>query len=112
MIPWGSKPSSSTSIANDDILIPSNISSIFVMNWVEALTAIDCLNVNILEPVRSTTEEEKLGESSKDVMGTPNKSKPIEQTLKIIKDDEVSEKKKEDLEKIKWIWITRKIKGN
>ena len=50
MIPRGSKPSSSTSIASDETLIPSNLSSDFVMNWVEALTTIDCLTVDVLEP--------------------------------------------------------------
>jgi len=53
--------------------------------------------VDILEPVRGIVEEKKIDESSKDMLGTPKESKLIEQIPKASKDDEVSEKEKEDL---------------
>jgi len=48
------------------------------MNWVEALATIDCLTVDILEPVRGIVEEKKIDESTKDVLETPKESKLIE----------------------------------
>ena len=64
------------------------------------MATINCLTVDILEPVRGSVEENNLDESTKDVLGTPKESKLIEQILKASKDDEVSEKEKEDLKQM------------
>ena len=54
VIPRGSEPSSSTSTTTHtsiDSQLPSELSSDYVMNWVEALATIDCLMMNVEMPL-------------------------------------------------------------
>ena len=60
VIPRGSEPSSSASTATHttiDSQIPSELSSDYVMNWVEALATIDCLMLGIEKPLKEEPKE-------------------------------------------------------
>ena len=53
IIPRNSEPSSSASTTTNpsiDTKIPSELSSDYVMNWIEALATIDCLMANVDKP--------------------------------------------------------------
>ena len=74
MIHRESEPSSSTSTTShtsDDTQIPSNLSSNFVMNWVEALATIDCLTMDVSDPMEEVKEVTKIDGSIDDVAETP-----------------------------------------
>ena len=54
VIPRGFKPSSLASTATHtsvDSQMPSELSSDYVMNWVESLATIDCLMLNVAMPL-------------------------------------------------------------
>jgi len=71
MVPRGSKPSSSASIANDETLLPSNISLDLVMNWVEALATIVCLMLDVSKSAQDTAKEENWDKSIRIEMEVP-----------------------------------------
>ena len=94
VIPRGSEPSSSASTATHtsvDSQIPSDLSSDYVMNWVEALATIDCLIMSLEKPLK---EEPRM------ILARPQVTQPLpespEEMLEIFKAEELREEQGEE----------------
>lgn len=92
--PRESEPSSLASTATHtyvDSQIPSELSSNYVMNWVEALVTIDCLMLGVEMPLEEMDRMPK----TRCLEEIPLPETP-EEMLKIFKDDELKKEQKEE----------------
>ena len=95
VIPRNSEPSSSASTTTNpsiDTKIPSELSSDYVMNWIEALATIDCLMMSVVKPIEANNTD-TLGKAIEEI---PIPETP-EEMLKAFLEDEQKEKEAQEI---------------
>ena len=99
VIPRNSEPSSSASTTTNpsiDTKIPSELSSDYVMNWIEALATIDCLMMSVVRPLegadkntpRQAIEEIPFPETPEEMLKAFQEDEQKEREVQEILDEE------------------------
>ena len=61
------------------------------MNWLEALATIDCITIDVTDPMEEIAKGKETNDSTKDVVETLVEAKIIVQMLEVFKGDEAKE---------------------